>query len=219
MKVGIFFSLIAILFTITAFTHGGWLWLLLWPAISCGTIALGYFYLGPKVYGKSPQGLLSPLNQLLLLPYLLCLWSLWHLGRLVIPQPAFHQLTPNIFVGRRLLGAELPQNIDHVIDLTCEFNEPKVLRSAAYHSFQLLDASAPSPAQLNKWVEEVAAMSGTIYIHCAAGQGRAGMFATALALKLGLAQTPEAALNFVKGKRPLVLLTPGQKAVLSSLVV
>lgn len=214
MKIGLFFSAIALLFAISAFTHGGWFWLLLWPAFSFAFVASGYFGLGARIYGKSAKGLLSPLNQILLAPYLVMLWSLWHLGRLLVRQPAYHQITDNIYVGRRLLGAELPDLIEHVIDLTCEFNEPQALNSLNYHSFQILDATAPSKEQLQEWVEIVAQLSGNIYIHCAAGQGRAGMFAAALALRLGLAQTPEAALAYVKAKRPLVWLTPSQKAVL-----
>ena len=216
MKYGIFFSLIAVLLATVAVILRGWLFLLLWPALSVAIVAMGYFHLGPRVYGKSACGLLSPTNQLLLFPYLLCLRSLWHLIRFVRREPPFNQLTDCIFIGRRLLSRELPDDIDRVIDLTCEFNEPRTLRWRSYHSFQILDGLAPSPEQLRQWVERVAGLSGNIYIHCAEGRGRTGLFAAALLLHIGHSPTAHDALQFIKSKRPHVRLGKHQLAVLHS---
>jgi protein-tyrosine phosphatase len=214
MKYGTLFSILAVLLTIAAIIHGGWLLLLLWPALNFGTVALGYFHFGPRVYGKSQHGLLSPINQLLLLPYLVYLWSVWYAVRIVKREPAFNQLTDNIFIGRRLLSHELPDNIDHVIDLTCEFNEPKALRLLSYHSFQILDAFVPPLNQLREWADLTAGLSGNIYIHCAEGHGRTGLFAAVLLLSIGHSQTPDDALQFIKSKRPLVRLGQRQLAML-----
>jgi len=141
MKYAILFSLVGVLLTAAAITNGGWSYLLLWPALSFGIVALGYSHFGPRVFRKSERGILSPINSLLLLPYLLYQWSVWHAVRLFKREPAFDRLTENIFLGRRLLSQEFPAGMDHVIDLTCEFTEPEALRSTGYHSFQILEGT------------------------------------------------------------------------------
>lgn len=214
MKYGILFTIVAGMLTVSAVIHGGWYCVLLWPALSFGIVALGYFHFGPRIYGKSQRGILSPITLLPLLPYLLYLWSVWYAVRLFRRESAVDHLTDNIFIGRRLLSHELPDNIDHVIDLTCEFTEPKKLRSTSYHSFQILDGFVPSPDQLRTWAAQAAGLSGNIYIHCAEGHGRTALFAAILLLHLGHSQTPDAALQFIKSKRPLVRIGSRQMATL-----
>lgn len=217
MKYGLLFSLVAVLLSYYAATQRGWLLLLVWMALSFAIVASGYFHFGPRVFGKSSFGVLSPINQILLLPFLICLWSVWHAARLARREPAFHQLTDHIYIGRRLLCHEFPGNFDHVIDLTCEFHEPRALRSGSYHSFQILDAYMPSPAQLRQWVEQAARLTGTIYIHCAEGRGRTGLFAAALLLHNGHSRTVADALQFITSKRPMVRLGRLQLALLRTL--
>ncbi len=216
MKYGIIFALVALfLVTVAGINRGGFL-MLLWPSLSFATVALAYFYLGARVYGKSSRGLLSPINVLLLFPYLLYLWSLWYIIRLIKiikREPAYNQLTENIFIGRRLLSHELPNKIDCVIDLTCEFNEPKTLRLLSYYSFPILDGFVPSAEELRRWGKQVANMSGNIYIHCAEGRGRTGLFAAVVLFYLGRCQTVDAALDFIKSKRSLVRLGYEQLAL------
>ncbi len=217
MKYAILFATVTVILTSLAIGYGGWLYILFWPALSFAIIALGYFYLGPCVYGKSHRGRLSPINQLILLPYLLYLWLVWHILRLIRREAAFNQLTENVFIGRRLLSHEFPANIDHVIDLTCEFTEPKALRSTSYYSFQILDGCVPSCNQLRDWVAKTADLSGNIYIHCAEGHGRTGIFAAALLLHTGYAKTPDKALQLLKSKRPLIHLGQQQIAMLNAI--
>ena len=216
MKCGILFGTVAVLLAIAAFTHGGWFLLLLWPTMSFAIVASGYIRFGPRVYGKSRSGVLSSINTLLLLPFLLNLWAVWYAVRLFKREPAFDQLTEHIYIGRRLMGHEFPKNIDHVIDLTCEFTEPKALRSVNYLSCQILDGFVPSSLQLQSWVADAEKLSGNIYIHCAEGHGRTGLFAAALLLQRGDFNTPDDALNYVKSKRPRVRLGKRQLAALAS---
>lgn len=217
MKHGVLFATVAVLLTASALLQRGWQLLLLWPAVSFGVVAVGYLHFGPIVYGKSSRGSLSPFSQLILLPYLLYLWSVWYVLRLVKREPAFNQLTDNVLIGRRLLSHELPDNINHVIDLTCEFSEPYALRSKSYRSFPILDGFAPSPNQLREWVHEAAVLSGTVFIHCAEGHGRTGLFAAALLLATGHTKTPAEAIQFVKSRRPMVQLGHRQLAVLNAM--
>ena len=217
MKYGMLFATVAVLLAASALLHRGWQVLLLWPAVSFGVVALGYLHFGPIVYGKSSRGILSPFSQLILLPYLLYLWSVWYALRLVKREPAFNQLTDSVLIGRRLLSHELPDNINHVIDLTCEFSEPNALRSTSYHLFPILDGFVPSPNQLREWVHEVAALSGNVFIHCAEGHGRTGLFAAALLLATGHSNTPADAIQFIRSKRPMVRLGHRQLAVLNAI--
>lgn len=216
MKYGILFSTVAVLLAMAAFTQGSWFLLLLWPTMSFAIVASGYIRFGPRVYGKSRSGVLSSINTLFLLPFLLNLWAVWYAVRVFRREHAFDQLTEHIYIGRRLMGHEFPKNIDHVIDLTCEFTEPKELRSVNYVSCQILDGFVPSPPQLQSWVADAARLSGNIYIHCAEGHGRTGLFAAALLLQRGDFNTAEDALNYVKSKRPRVRLGKRQLATLAS---
>lgn len=217
MKYGILFAIVSLLLVYVALTQGGWQVVLLWPAASFGIVAAGYLHLGPRVFGKSQSGRLSFIAQLVLFPYLFYLWSVWHLLRIIKREAAFDQLVDQLYIGRRLLSRELPCDIVHVVDLTCEFNEPRELRSLSYHSFQILDGAAPSPDQLQKWVDQVAGLTGNVYVHCAEGHGRTGLFAAALLLRSGRCDTPEEAISFVKSKRPLVRLGRQQMEVLRAL--
>jgi hypothetical protein len=206
MKYGILFSVVAALLAAVGCIHGGVYLLALWPSLSFALVAAGYFRLGPAVYGKSLDGKLAIANQLLLLPYLIYLWSVWYAIRLVKREPAYDQLTTNIFIGRRLLPHELPEHIEHVIDLTSEFRKLTSLRSTSYHSFPILDAFVPPLEMLQYWVSQTAELSGNIYIHCAEGHGRTGLFAAALLLHTGHSQTPSDAVRYIQSKRPLVRL-------------
>ena len=216
MKYGILFAIVAVLLAKLAVLHRGWYFLLFWPAISFAIVALGYIHFGPKVYGKSEQGILSPVTQLLLLPYLLYLWCVWYLVRIVKREPAFNWLTDNILIGRRLLAYEIPEGIDHVIDLTSEFSELRALRSLSYHSFQILDGVVPSPDQLRQWADQVTKLSGNIYIHCAEGHGRTGLMAASVLLHKGHSQTSDEALQYIQSRRPLVRLSKNQLATLNA---
>jgi hypothetical protein len=62
MRYGVLFALIAVLFAATAAIHRGWLLVLAWPAASFALVAMAYFHLGPRVFGKSPAGRLSPIS-------------------------------------------------------------------------------------------------------------------------------------------------------------
>ncbi|WP_417387310.1 dual specificity protein phosphatase family protein [Gimesia sp.] len=214
MKIGLLLLLIAFLLVLTAWIHQGWWWLLLWPAFSFALVSAGYFGLGPRIFNKSEEGLVPYLNQCLLLPYLLYLNGIWHLSRLLRPEPPLHQLTENLYISRRLLSRELPTEIVHVIDLTCEMSEPLELRSRGYHCFPVLDRAAPSVDSLCNWIEQTAALEGPLLIHCAEGHGRTGLFTAALLLYIGQASSMEEALQFIQSQRPLVRLSREQKKTL-----
>src|SRR5207244_1868915 len=121
MKYVIVFGLFAVYLAGLAVLFGGWCWPLLWPALSFGVVAAGYAGLGPRIFGKRPTGRLSWWAVLLLGPYLLLTWALWHLHRRVSREPCCHEVAPALWLGRRPLAHELPDGVVLVVDLTAEF--------------------------------------------------------------------------------------------------
>lgn len=216
MKYGILFLTAALLMTVYAARHSGWMLLVLWPALSFGLVGLAYLFYGPQLFGKQSDGQLLRSRVLLLLPYLVYLWTIWHGLRLVKREPAYNHLTDNLLIGRRLLAGELPEEVDTVLDLTCEFQEPAGIRSRGYRSFPILDGFVPEDGLLLGWAKEACQLPGTIYIHCAEGHGRTGLFAASMLLASGRASTPAEALQFIRSKRPAVRLGTRQLRSLRS---
>lgn len=214
MKYGILFIITSILLFTMALLHRSWWLVLIWPAISMAWVGLAYIRCKPAILGKQVDGTIKPVFFVGLLPFLLYTWSLWHLLRLFERKPAVHVLNEKILIGRRLLTHELPADIQHVVDLTCEFCETVKLRQQNYHACPILDASAPAATQLKQWAEQIAKLEGKVYIHCAQGHGRTGMVAAAVLLQLALHDTPDTALRFICEKRSGVRLNKLQLSVL-----
>ncbi|QDT40907.1 hypothetical protein Pan241w_09660 [Gimesia alba] len=214
MNFGYLILAIAFLLTAAAVIHQGWWWLLLWPAFSFALVAAGYLVLGTRVFGKTGQGTIAPLNRVLLFPYLFYLNGVWHVLRRLRSEPAVNQLSETLFISRRLFSDELPEQIEHVIDLTCEFNEPAKLRKRNYLSCPILDRGVPALHELQSWIPQIAALKGTILIHCAEGHGRTGLFTAALLIYQGHAESPDAALDYIQSRRPEVRLSGAQKRLL-----
>ena len=101
MKYGVLFLTLSLLLAFYAFTTGGWFLLLAWPAISFGVIGLAYLTLGHRVFGKRTDGSMAFASVAILLPYLLYLWAVWHIIRLVSREPAYNTLTDGVLIGRR----------------------------------------------------------------------------------------------------------------------
>lgn len=217
MRYCIAYGLIALALAGLALSRGG-LWLgCLWPALNAAILSVGYGTHQPAIFGKSADGRIAVANQIVLLPYLLSQYLVWHLQRAFLKVPAYHSLTDQVRMGRRLLSSECPDDVIHVVDLTCEFREPTRLRSRMYHWFPILDGDAPTPDQLREWATHVAQLTGPVYIHCAAGHGRTALLAAALLHVKGLARSPEEAFALVKSFRSGVRLNDVQWRVLREL--
>ena len=106
MKYAIVFWSVAGLCVFEAFGTGGWGSVLSWPALSFGAAAFAYAGVGPRVFGKREDGRLSPIPVVLLFPYLIYTWALWHLWRLSTREPPFQELHDGLTIGRRLLPSE-----------------------------------------------------------------------------------------------------------------
>jgi protein-tyrosine phosphatase len=184
-------------------------------------LALGAAYagLGPRILGKRPDGRLAPAAVVLLLPYLLATWVVWHLYRLVSPEPCYHEVAPGLWLGRRAFARELPPGVGLVIDMTAEFAAPRGVRvGREYHSLPTLDTAAPDEAQLRAAVEKVVAWPAPVYVHCAQGHGRSALLAAAVLVRRELAADARQAEEMLRRVRPGVRLTRSQRKVLDRLL-
>lgn len=186
-------------------------WLLLWPATSLALVAAGYAGLGPLVCAKQADGQLAWWSVVLLL-YLLCAWAAWGLARFLSSHVPYQELAPGIWIGRRLGRGEQPPEIAAVVDLTCEFAEPVHLRSQyAYLCFPMLDGTAPQAEELIELVQQVRKLPRPVYIHCAAGRGRAAMVAAVLLVAEGHVPDAQQAIQRLHRYRPRTFLTSAQR--------
>lgn len=220
MKYSILFAIAGTYFLITGY-HLSNIWgdLLIWMAISYYLVSLAYGGIGVKIFGKQTNGKISLWAIALLLPYLSLIWGIWQIKRLLI-KPAYHQITPNIWLGRRLNIDELPAEIDLIIDLTCEFQEPgNLITDRVYICHPTLDADAPEPAILQDLVKTMGDRPDkNIYVHCALGHGRSASVVAAYLLITKQLTSIEEAIAFLKNIRPRVNLNTIQKAKLAGVL-
>lgn len=218
MKYGIFFLLIAALMLTVAIKFGGWYFTVMYPALSFAIVAIGYLGVGPRVFGKRPNGRRSFISTFLLFPYLLFTLLIWHMIRLVSREPAVSQVDAELYLSRRLLCREVPRAavtgaVKSVVDLTCEF-PALTFASIDYLCFPMLDASCPSADELRELAERILDLPKPTLIHCAQGHGRTGLVAAAVLLMSGKASTPAEALAVVKASRPGIELNTVQRKTL-----
>jgi hypothetical protein len=162
-----------------------------------------------RVFGKRPDGTLPLWSWLVFLPLLLYTLLVWHVLRLFSREPAHNRVTEGLVIGRRLLASEMEGEYVNIVDLTAEFPEPSAIRrSNSYRSFPILDRSAPTPEALKAAV--VSLPPGRIFIHCAQGHGRTGLFALAVLLRSGVARNVEDGLRILSTARPRIRLSRQQ---------
>src|SRR5262249_9745997 len=79
-----------------------------------------------------------------------------------------------------------------------------------YRCLPTLDAATPPLAEFAGLVEEVAGHRGGVYIHCAQGHRRTGMFAAAVLIARGLAEDVAGAVAHLRRVRPGIRLRADQ---------
>ena len=183
--------------------------LLIWLGCDFLLLGIAHFRGAHGLFGKRPDGTLPLWSWIVFGPLLLLSVAVWHLFRLLSPEPAFNRVSDRLMVGRRLLSAERPDEFANYIDLTAEFAEPRIIREAAgYVAFPVLDGSAPSPERLRAAV--VRLQPGATFVHCAQGHGRTGLFALAILLSSGAVRSVEEGLGVLTKARPAIRLNAQQ---------
>lgn len=190
-------------------------WIIVWAGISFLLAGLAYCGLGVRVFGKRPDGTIALFAVLLLWPFLMLTWGLWHLQRILSREDCCNEVAPGLWLGRRAYETELPPDVDLIVDLTAEFPEPRdVIAGRTYWCLPTLDAVSPDAEAFRTLVEKVAAWTGPAYIHCALGHGRSATVMIAVLIAKGEAADLQEAESRVKQARPGSAIHPGQRRLL-----
>jgi hypothetical protein len=205
-----------VVLTLALWDFVGWFGIaFLYAAVSFLLLAVAYMGAGPGLLLKRESGRHSILAWLLFGPYFLLNTLTFGLYRLMSREPAYVQVAPNVFFGRRLSRSECGANRwVGVLDLAGEFAESHQLRElAGYKSLPVLDATAPTEEQLRSavaWVTAGAA-SGPVYVHCALGHGRSACVVIAYLLSVGVVDTVAEGVRLLRSLRSGVRLHPAQR--------
>jgi hypothetical protein len=195
-----------------------WIWL----GADFLLLGIAHARLASGLFGKRPDGTLPWWSWLVFLPLHVLHALVWRLYRLFRTEPAWHQVTATLVIGRRLRTREYfaqppgwgVHEFANYVDLTAEFTEPQALRQLpGYLAFPILDASAPPPEHLHTTIAQL--RPGKTFVHCAQGHGRAALFSAAVLLTTGEARTIEEALTLLTRVRPAVYLNGGQRKCLA----
>jgi hypothetical protein len=185
---------------------------LLWLALDLFLLSVAYLVGWWTLFGKTSDGSMRVARVVLMAPYLGLLWTIWAIQAGLSDGPAWNQIVPGIFVGRRCPFGKLPPGTSHVIDFTAEVpGDKKSRRTVKWLSIPVLDGCAPKPADYQKGFAFTDNFPESIvYVCCAKGHGRSATFAAALLLKKGIAHTTKEAIETVETRRHRASLNNGQ---------
>ena len=180
-------------------------------------MAGAYFGLYAGIARKQ-DGRLSLAARVVLAPWLFGQQlSLIYYRRQCLP---WNAVVPGVWIGRRLNDREaamaVKQGVTAVLDLTGECSEAGPFLEVAYLNLQVLDLTAPTPAQLRAAADFIGAHreTGTVYVHCKIGYSRSAAVVGAWLLDAGLAATAEEAIASIRAARPTLVVRPEARAAL-----
>lgn len=184
---------------------------LLWPAAALGWVAAGYFGYSRGVYTKQ-AGRLARGNELFMAPVIFGQWV--SLKYYATQSATWNELTPRIWIGRRLTHAECQEavgkGVTAVLDLTAEFSEAAPFLGVDYLNLAVLDLTAPTPAQLEeaaRFIHE-RAEKGTVYVHCKVGYSRTAAAVGAYLLRYAVARDVDEVVKMLEAARPGIVVRP-----------
>lgn len=206
-------SLLGAVLVAAGLSERGGYWLLAWFGGNFLVLGLAHFWSQPGIFGKRPNGTLPGWSRIIFLPLFLYSGLVWQLLRRISRSKPFDVVNDRLVVGRRLSPGEATVQFDQVVDLTAEFQEPEFLRNApGYRCFPILDGGAPTPEAVHVAVARLG--PGRIFIHCAQGHGRTGLFALAVLLHSGAVRSVEEGLGLLIAARPGIRLNREQRRCL-----
>ena len=211
-------SLLLLLLGITlaciAFAYGGWTYFVGWLGFDFIILGAAHIQHSHRVFGKRTDGALPLWSWAVFLPLQIYSLATLTLTRAIGNEPRISTVNDTLSIGSRPSGSDDCTRFDAVIDLTAEFQETKRVRQQlGYFCFPILDASAPSADALKAVVDTP--RKGRIFVHCAQGHGRTGLFAAAWLLANGAAATADEALSILRKARSGIKLNSLQKRCLS----
>jgi protein-tyrosine phosphatase len=191
-------------------------WLLFWPATTFLAIGSGYAGIGPRVFGKRPNGSLPGWAIVLYLPFLAMTLATWQVQKK--RGNRFEEIVPGIWLGRRAHADELPSSIRTVIDLTSELPEPKdLVTKRSYFQAPTLDEMVPDEGTLLGLVDKALESKGGVYIHCVSGHGRSATLMAAVIMRKGLVKEVGSAIAFLEERRQGIRISSAQRTMLEHL--
>jgi protein phosphatase len=210
-RVGTFYAAgAALLFGASVITRPAGL-ALLWPAAALLLVSLGYYGLGPAIYGKR-NGRHPPWSR--------CLYFFVLAGHEISRRHyarrcrEWDEVIPGLLIGRHLRAREaeklVQQGVTAVLDLTSEFSECARLRKLPYLNLPLLDLTAPSGPELAAAGEFISRhmQSGKVYVHCKIGYSRTAAVTGAYLVRYGYAENPAEAIALLRRARPSIVIRP-----------
>lgn len=197
---------------------------LLWTGVACLMASIAWLLPTQSgtsnhrvrwIFGKRDDGTRTWWSTALLLPFLGPVSAYWHMRRPKLTEAPWHELLPDLVIGRRLLDDEFDLEVDHIVDLTCEYAEcVKQRNHPGYLCLPIVDGAAPPPIVLQQYIRQLQQLEGRIYLHCAEGHGRTATVAAALLVARGIAKDVDEALAKISSVRAKAKVYAGQLRVL-----
>jgi protein-tyrosine phosphatase len=211
----VFGSLAAVALFVATELGGAVRWPVAWTAVALAGVGGVYVLDWTRAFGKRADGTLSPLHLTLWWPFLLLVRLLHEAQRMLLREAACDEVAPGLWVGRRPRQGELPPGVTLVVDLCAELPAATGVATRARHRYlasPVLDATAPTDAQLERVVEAILAAPGPVLVHCAAGHGRSAAVAAAAAIARGHFDDLAAAEAVLRVRRRWIRLNREQRA-------
>lgn len=192
--------------------------------LAAGLLALGAAYALRQAGVPVERRLARPWQRALLWPYRVLGLAVLRVTRRAGREAAADRVAPGLWVGRRPFADEVgglrAAGVSAVLNLCAEFRPPPWPDGpmTPVLTLPLLDGAAPTPSELGRaadWVAARRAEGHGVLIHCAQGHGRSGTVAAAALVVLGLAPDADAALAGVRAARPGARPSRAQRRALS----
>jgi protein-tyrosine phosphatase len=216
MGVGLVFLPLGMLFVAFAAALGWWAMPIGWLGVSLTLVGVAFATQRPALLGKRADGSMHAAALVVYAPFLGLTWLVLALRRWR-SEPAWNEVTPGLFLGRRATIDELPPATSLVVDLTCELPEARGVRRLPYRCLPSLDGCAPPRDEFVALVAAVASHDAPVFVHCAVGHGRSATLVAGVLLARGVARDVADAVALVERARPRVALTAPQLRLLRSL--
>ena len=209
-KFAFFYGFMSFAFIVPVFMIPKLGWLLIWPAVACGIVAVGYAWLGPAVYRRR-DGVLTWPARFVLGPVLAGQsLSWWYYGR---QANKMDFVCDGVWIGRHLRPEEAMEvtesTIGAVVDVCNAFSEPSALRRIKRLELPILDLTAPSSNQLALAVEFIEKHRNVgVLVHCKAGYSRSAAIVAAWLFQTGRAKTANQAFEILQAARKQIVIRP-----------